>query len=287
MLPPEIGRTPCTLLRNHVFTGSEPIDTLMSKNDAGMTYIGGPTGLIEWSGLRFLTDPTFDPAGSAYPTSEYTLRKTMGPAIDASAIGPIDAVLLSHDHHFDNLDRAGRALLASARAVLTTQVGATRVGSNASGLAAWEQREMRSPEGTMLRVTATPARHGPAGGDRGPVIGFALTREDAPGTVYVSGDTVWYDGVREVSERFDVRVALLFCGRARVRVAGENDLTMSADDAVRAAQAMARATIVPLHYEGWEHFTQSRADLERAFAKAGLSERLAWPAAGVPTSIAW
>lgn len=259
----------------------------MSTNNVRMTYIGGPTALIEWNGLRFLTDPTFDPARSAYPTSEYTLRKTMGPAIDASAIGPIDAILLSHDHHFDNLDRAGRALLASARAVLTTRAGAMRVGGYASGMVAWEEHEIRSPEGTTLRVTATPARHGPPDGDRGPVIGFALTREDVPGTVYVSGDTVWYDGVREVSERFDVRVALLFCGRARVSVAGENDLTMSADDAVHAAEAMARAIIVPLHYEGWEHFTQSGADLQRAFAKAGLSRRLAWPVAGVPADITW
>ena len=259
----------------------------MSGNDVAITYIGGPTALIEWSGLRFLTDPTFNPAGSEYPTSEYILRKTMGPAIDASAIGRIDAVLLSHDHHFDNLDRAGRTLLASARAVLTTKAGATRVGSNTSGLVAWEHREIISPEGTVLRVTATPAQHGPAGGDRGPVIGFALRRPHAPGTVYVSGDTVWFDGVREVSERFDVRVALLFCGRARVSVAGDSDLTMSADAAVRAAQAMTRATIVPLHYEGWEHFTQSRADLEREFAVAGLSQRLAWPVAGVSTRFEW
>jgi hypothetical protein len=55
--------------------------------------------------------------------------------------------------------------------------------------------------------------------------------------------------------------------------------------AQQASQAFARATIVPLHYEGWEHFTQSRADLELAFAKAGLSTRLAWPAAGVRTDI--
>ena len=259
----------------------------MSENDAEITYIGGPTTLIEWNGLRFLTDPTFDPAGSSYPTNEYTLRKTIGPAIDASAVGPIDAVLLSHDHHFDNLDRAGRELLASARTVLTTEAGAARLRGNASGMVVWEQREIRSAEGTVLRVTATPARHGPAGGDRGPVIGFALTREDVPGTVYVSGDTVWFDGVHQVSERFVVRVALLFCGRARVSVAGANDLTMSADDAVQVARAMARATIVPLHYEGWEHFTQSRADLERAFAKAGSSQRLAFPAPGVRTSFSW
>ena len=105
------------------------------------------------------------------------------------------------------------------------------------------------------------------------------------GAVYVSGDTVWYDGTLEVSERFDVRIALLFCGAARVAVAGENDLTMSADDAVMAARALPRATIVPLHYEGWEHFTQSRAHIERAFAKAGLDQRLAWLPAGTPTDM--
>jgi L-ascorbate metabolism protein UlaG (beta-lactamase superfamily) len=41
------------------------------------TYIGGPTALIEIDGLRFLTDPTFDPAGTTYETPVYTLRKTL------------------------------------------------------------------------------------------------------------------------------------------------------------------------------------------------------------------
>ena len=183
----------------------------MSTHDVIVTYIGGPTALIEWGGLRFLTDPTSDPAGSSYPTNVYTLHKTIGPAIDVAAIEPIDAVLLSHDHHFDNLDHAGRGLLASASLVLTTEAGAARIGSNASGLMAWEHRDISAPDGKVIRVTAAPARHGPEGGDRGPVIGFVLTREDVSGAVYVSGDTVWYDGVREVSERLDVHLALLFC----------------------------------------------------------------------------
>jgi L-ascorbate metabolism protein UlaG (beta-lactamase superfamily) len=41
-------------------------------------------------------------------------------------IGPIDAVLLSHDHHTDNLDEAGRALLPSANEVLTVVQGGAR-----------------------------------------------------------------------------------------------------------------------------------------------------------------
>ncbi|HSB55273.1 MAG TPA: MBL fold metallo-hydrolase, partial [Gemmatimonadales bacterium] len=88
-----------------------------------LTYIGGPTILIEWRGLRLLTDPTFDPPGTSYPTPAYTLHKTLGPAISAEKLGPVDAVLLSHDHHFDNLDHAGRALLPLARQVLTTRAG--------------------------------------------------------------------------------------------------------------------------------------------------------------------
>jgi hypothetical protein len=49
---------------------------------------------------------------------------------------------------------------------------------------------------------------------------------------------------------------------------------------------MRSALIVPLHFEGWEHFSQNREDVERAFATAGLSERLRWPVPGEPIAIA-
>jgi L-ascorbate metabolism protein UlaG (beta-lactamase superfamily) len=246
-----------------------------------LTYVGGPTALLEWGGLRLLTDPTFDPAGTAYPTAAYTLRKTLGPAVAAAALAPIDAVLLSHDHHFDNLDHAGRALLPHASLVLTTAAGAGRLGGAAVGLLPWDTFDFAAPGGRVLRVTATPARHGPAEADRGPVIGFALAWQDDPGTaLYVSGDTVWYEGAAAVRARCSVRVALLFLGAAKVRVAGDRPLTFTAAEAVEAARAFGEATIVPLHFEGWEHFTESRRDIEAAFAAAGLAARLQWPLAG-------
>src|SRR6187551_2060587 len=95
---------------------------------ARATYIGGPTALIEIGGLRLLTDPTFDAAGSVYETAVYTLRKTMGPAIPIDGIGPIDAVLLSHDHHFDNLDHAGRVALTRATRVFAPAAAVERLG---------------------------------------------------------------------------------------------------------------------------------------------------------------
>lgn len=93
-----------------------------------ITCIGGPTALLGPGGLRMPTDPTFDPAGEEYQTSLYTLRKLMNPVVGAGALGHVDVVLLSHDQHFDNLDRSGRALLKSAGKVLTTEAGAERIG---------------------------------------------------------------------------------------------------------------------------------------------------------------
>ncbi len=249
----------------------------MNDERLKITCIGGPTALLAWGSLRLLTDPTFDPAGEEYRPGPYTLRKTSGPAIPPEALGRVDLVLLSHDHHFDNLDRAGREFLSRAKRVITTPAAAERLGSVAIGLAPWQSVGIATPEGRLLRVTATPARHGPAEHDRGPVTGFVLAYRNAPDdAVYVSGDTVWFNGVAQVARHFRVTTALLFMGAARVPEAGPWHLTLTADDGVKAARAFPEAAIVPLHYEGWVHDTESRDDIARAFAKAGLADRLFW-----------
>jgi len=251
-----------------------------------VTYIGGPTALLEYSGLRFLTDPTLDPAGTDYPTPAYTLHKTQAPGLSPTELGTVDAVLLSHDHHFDNLDNSGRAALANAGATYTTKVGAERLDSDAIGMAPWDSVDLKASGRPTVRLTATPARHGPPGGDRGPVVGFVLeSADDAAPIVYVSGDTVWYEGVAEVGERFRVDIALLNLGAAKVAAAGPDPLTLTAADAVTLAKAWPHTTIVPLHFEGWDHFSEGAAEVKEAFASAGLSGRLRWLAAGEPTAI--
>jgi hypothetical protein len=118
-------------------------------------------------------------------------------------------------------------------------------------------------------------------GDRGPVIGFVLAFTDHPKQVaYVSGDTVRCDTVAEVGRRFTPDVAVLFAGAARVREVGPAHLTLTAAEAITAAQAFPGALILPLHFEGWAHFSESRGEVEHAFAAAGLAHRLRWPIPG-------
>jgi L-ascorbate metabolism protein UlaG (beta-lactamase superfamily) len=251
-----------------------------------ITYIGGPTALIEWAGLRLLTDPTLDPVGSEFRAPSYTLRKTQKPALAADELGRLDAVLLSHDHHFDNLDAAGRRLVERSPLVLTTQAGAARLGGHAVGLAPWESLDLPAASPATLRVTATPARHGPVHSDRGPVVGFALSLSAEPeSSIYVSGDTVWFDDLAIMGQRFAIGAALLFLGAAQIDAVGPWHLTFTAAEAVEAARAFPHASIVPLHFEGWEHLSQTRGDVEEAFSRAGLSRRLRWPTPGVPMDI--
>lgn len=236
-------------------------------------YVGGPTAVLEIGGLRFVTDPTFD-APAEFRSGAIVLRKTEGPALSPAALGPIDVVLLSHDQHADNFDPAGRAL-AARTTTLTTRAGAARLGPPAIGLDPWQSRDFATPSGATLRVTATPARHGPAGIEplAGDVIGFVISSlQPARDLVWVTGDTVWYDGTREVARRFDPAAILLFAGAARTR--GPFHLTMDTNDAVEAAAAFPRAAVVPVHHAGWAHFSQSQEDLERTFAALGLADRL-------------
>jgi L-ascorbate metabolism protein UlaG (beta-lactamase superfamily) len=238
-----------------------------------LTLVGGPTAILEYAGMRWLTDPTLSPPG------EYAggLVKTTGPAIEPAALGAIDVVLLSHEHHSDNLDPGGREFIPRATQVLTTVQGSQRLGGNATGLDPWSSVTIDRPEGGAVTVTAVPAQHGPDGSDEitGPVIGFILAG-DGLETVYISGDNASLDVVRTIAERAGrVDVAVLFAGA--VQLAHRFDgayLTLSSDRAAEATKLLDARAAMPVHFEGWTHFTQGADALRAAFAGNGIADRL-------------
>jgi L-ascorbate metabolism protein UlaG (beta-lactamase superfamily) len=260
--------------------------------DLHITHIGGPTALIAVAGWRLLTDPTFDPPGRKYNFGWGTgSRKLAGPAVAASDLGRIDAVLLTHDHHDDNLDPAGRALLPSAGVVVTTAAGAKRLGGGARGLEPWATTPLEAPARRPLEITATPCRHGPPLSRplAGDVIGFALRWDGQDhGVLWISGDTVLYDGVRQVGDRLQVDTALLHLGGVRFPVTGPVRYTMTARDAVELCRLIKPRSAIPVHYEGWKHFQQGRAAIEREFARApeDIQRRIRWLPLGVAVEIA-
>jgi L-ascorbate metabolism protein UlaG (beta-lactamase superfamily) len=245
------------------------------QQPVNVQLIGGPTVIIEIGGLRLVTDPTFDPPGD-HPVGNRVLIKTSGPALNREDIGTIDAVLLSHDQHPDNLDNAGRELLKNVPAVLTTKVAAQRLVDVATvPLRPWRSTTLARPDGGELNVTAVPAQHGPDDTDDivGPVLGFVLSGSGLR-TVYVSGDNASVHVVDQVRQHAGpIDIAILFLGAARTPLL-DAYLTLGSVEAAKAAAILQARAVIPVHTEGWAHFTNTPQSVTDAFRAADRSDQL-------------
>jgi L-ascorbate metabolism protein UlaG (beta-lactamase superfamily) len=242
---------------------------------------------IDLDGFVILTDPAFDKAGGTYKSgSGRTLHKTGGPALHPTRLGHVDLVLLSHDQHKDNLDDAGREFIKTVPLVASTPGAKERLGQdNVVGLSAWENTTVGK-----FRVTATPARHGSTEvlhQVAGHVIGFVIEWEGQQnGVLYISGDTVLFDGVLEVGRRFRVDTALLHVGRAGFpKEIGNEYLTFTTEEAIQAAKALHVNKVIPTHMEGWEHFQESSEFTHEHIVMSDLAPKLVWLVPGRPVAV--
>lgn len=93
------------------------------------------------------------------------------------------------------------------------------------------------------------------------------------GVLWISGDTVLYDGVREVADRFDIDLAILHFGEVQFPITGPIRYGMTAKDGVELCRLLEPKTAIPVHYEGWSHFHEGRAAVERAISEAPADVR--------------
>ncbi|MCG5452221.1 MULTISPECIES: MBL fold metallo-hydrolase [Micromonospora] len=239
-------------------------------NKLTVRTVGGPTAVLDYAGQRVVLDPTFDDPRT-YQNGPVTATKFTGPSAAPTDLDPVDVVLVSHEHHIDNLDISGREYARRARRVFTTTAGAPNLGPLATGLRPFEYAEVGD-----VRVTAVPALHGSPeiGVVNGPVIGFVLEAAGWP-TVYVSGDNASLDVVAVVAEQFPaIEIAILNLGAAQIAARGEAFLTLTAELAARAATVLGVRAVIPVHQDGWGHYTQGADDVVRAFEAAGLTDVL-------------
>ncbi|KAL1872403.1 hypothetical protein Daus18300_004373 [Diaporthe australafricana] len=260
------------------------------KSTISVTHIGTATAVLSIDGINFLTDPFFSPAGTEYDAGVAILKNSTSPALNLDSLPPIDAVLLSHEDHWDNLDDIGRQLL-DARRVLTTRDGASKLAPRPGvvGLAPWQTVDLRAG-GRAFRVTGTPCVHLPGGECTGFVLEcdeFGVGPDGKPNVVYFSGDTVYVEEVaRGLRERWNVVVALLNLGRAKAPLPdGDLQITMDGMQAARLFREVGAEVLVPMHFESWGHFSQFGSELKKEFKKEGIEESVCWMEPGVEKKI--
>ena len=257
-----------------------------------LTHLGGPTVLIELDGWRILTDPTFDPPGQTYSFGlGSSSTKTAGPALDPEDLGPIDIILLSHDHHADNLDHRGRQALARAGLVLTTKPGARRLAAaNIRGIRAGASTTVTGTDTQRpLHVQATPCRHGPplSRPVAGAVIGFALTlKGEARAAVWMTGDTVLHRPLRRAARQLQVDTLLIHLGSVQFPITGPLRYSMNGADAVRLVSLNRPRVAIPVQYEGWSHFLETPDHLRATLdAAPTVNTAVRWLEPGVPQAM--
>lgn len=245
------------------------------NNNIRVTYFDTAMVLIEVDGVRLLTDPVLDPSGSTFDYGPVHLEKTSPTSISPEQLERIDAVLLSHDQHADNLDNAGRKLLTRVPRVLTTPLAASRLGGASEGLSSWQTVIIKGNKGEEVTITGVPAQHSSHSTQEvtGPVTGFLITTGNGK-KIYISGDTILFDGTDEIAARYaPVDLAILHIGNARIEAIDNLKVSLSAEEAVLYAELLGARQVIPIHFDGWAHFTEGQDQAERVFAASKLASR--------------
>jgi L-ascorbate metabolism protein UlaG (beta-lactamase superfamily) len=266
-----------------------PAGTPAAVMDEGsVQFIGTATVLVRYQGLTILTDPNFLHKGEhVHLGYGLTSQRLTNPAIDFDKLPPIDLVVLSHFHedHFDKLvqqklDKNIPIATTPGAAKALKELGFTR----AVGLSSWDRLDVEKGA-ARLRITAVPGRHGKLGMQAllpdvmGSVFDFGPDVATPAYRMYVSGDTLIYDDLKAIPQRFPgVDLALLHLGGTRIL--GVFKVTMDAKDGVQLLQIVQPRHAIPIHYNDYDVFKSPLADFAREVKAAGWDDRVTYLAHG-------
>ncbi|MET0980753.1 MAG: MBL fold metallo-hydrolase [Telluria sp.] len=264
-------------------------ETAAVNGEAGtVQFIGTATVLIRYAGLTILTDPNFLHKGDhVHLGYGLTSQRQTNPAIEFDQLPPIDLVILSHMHddHFDKLVQ--ERLDRNTPIVSTREAGEAlkRLGFRQRFvLSEWDRLEV-SKGSARLRVTSVPGRHGAAGVAvllpkvMGSVLDFGANADTPDYRMYISGDTLVYDDIRGIPQRFPgIDLALLHLGGTRIL--GVFKVTMDGKDGVQMMQVIKPKKTIPIHYNDYDVFKSPLADFAREVKAAGLDDSVVYLAHG-------
>lgn len=224
-----------------------PPPARVSGDRLRVTFVNHSTVLIQMDGVNILTDPNW----SKRSVPIVGRRRRRPPGIRFEDLPPMDAVLVSHDHH-DHMDLPTLRRLASAfHPAVFTGLGnaaflARRGVPGGRDLDWWQSAEIAPG----VTVTAVPARHMSGRGlfdqDRTLWCGFVV--EGPSGAVYFAGDTGEGSHFAAIGKRFpELRLALLPIG-GFTPLYYMRDQHLGPEAALQAQRDLHAGTMVPIHF---------------------------------------
>lgn len=244
------------------------------------TQIRNATIIIEYNNTKFLIDPVLADKG-AWPSFPNSPRQEEGnPSVELpisrEEILDVDAVIVTH-LHLDHFDEVAKELISKTMKVFVQNE------SDYSELkeAGFENLEVLTENTTFNNITLirTNGQHG--SGEilklLGEVSGVVF-RYPNEKTLYVAGDTVWYEGTENVMNNYHPEVVVTNAGANRLY--DSEPLVMDKEDLYELHQAAPYATIIASHMEAVNHWSLSRAELKQYSIEKGFSSSILIPEDG-------
>jgi L-ascorbate metabolism protein UlaG (beta-lactamase superfamily) len=265
-----------------------PPGTAPLQANGTLQFIGTATVLIRYQGFTILTDPNFLHKGDhVHLGYGITSERLTNPALNLEQLPPIDLIVLSHLHE-DHFDKLVQEKLDKNTPIVTTKSAAKKLKDmgfqRTFGLSTWDRIDIEKGE-ARLRITAAPGRHGKAGMQAllpsvmGSVFDFGPNTAAPTYRMYVSGDTLIYDDLKAIPQRFPgVDLALLHLGGTRIL--GVFKVTMDGKDGVTLMQIVQPKKAIPIHYDDYDVFKSPLSDFAREVKAAGLDQQVVYLAHG-------
>ncbi len=246
----------------------------LTDGQVGITWIGHASFLLQTQGVNILVDPN-------WAKWLKVIKRIKHPGIHLHDLPEIDLVLVTHAH-FDHLDRKTLRRVAEDQPIVVP----FEVGNLVHDLGFRSVHELHYWESFQhgpVKITLTPCHHWGARMLHDSHRGFGGFIIEAGGrTIFVCGDTAYFEGFKEIGERFPIDVALLPIG-AYDPPSGR-EVHMNPEEAVQAFLDLKARQMVPMHYGtfrlSYEPMDEPPQRLREHAEKHGLAERISFMTEG-------
>ena len=240
--------------------------------------IRNATIVVEYAGKKFLVDPmlaekgTYPPFPNAPRDDQYNPLVELPTSID-NIIKDIDAVIVTH-LHYDHWDEVAKEVLPKDIKLFSqNEEDATEIRN-----AGFQNVEVLQEDTIFegIQLVKTKGEHG-----RGEILKLAglvcgiVFKHLTEKTLYVAGDTVWYEGVKEIIDTHKPDIIVVNGGDNQFFEGGS--LVMGKEDIYDVYKAATNAKIISVHMEAVNHWTLSREELKAFIEEKGISSHVLVP----------
>jgi L-ascorbate metabolism protein UlaG (beta-lactamase superfamily) len=230
---------------------------------------------ITIGGVKLLVDPLFSQAEAMEPISNSPnqRRNPLVPLpVSIEELLNADAILLTHTHR-DHFDTVAIEMLPKDKPLFCQPADEKKLKDFGFTKVHAINERIKWQEITFIR---TGGQHGTGdiGREMGMVSGYVL-QISGKSELYIAGDTIWCDEVKEALDTYLPKVTVVFAGAAQFLTG--DPITMTAKDIAAVCQTNLTMKVVTVHMEAFNHCLLLRKELKEFVRQQDLSGQVLIP----------